>query len=369
MMRPQARRRRYLAGSFLVAVVLPVLLSALYYAFFVSDRYVAGAGFAVRGVNATTGLDGIGALTGLASTGTTTSESYIILKYLRSRDLVERLDNDIGIRDLFAAPQIDRLSRISATRPIEDFVTHWGRMIDTSFDTTSGIVTFEAQAFSPADADRIARLVLGYIQDLVNQLSDNARQDALRFARQEVAGAEARLRDTLQQLRAFRDREQLIDPAATAQIDIELIGALEARLVDIRARMAAIGDRVSADAPALISLRHQAEALETQIAIRSAGISSGMGAGLSDLLAQYEALEVEKAFAQQSYASALASLEQARLEADRQQRYLAVYSHPALPQDALYPRRALTIVLIGAAATTIWAIGALITYAVRDHLT
>lgn len=368
-MRPQQRRRRYLAGSFLLAVVLPVLLSALYYALLASDRYVSGAGFAVRGVTATTGLDGIGALTGLAATGTTTSESYIILKYLRSRDLVERLDADIGIRNLFADDRIDRLSRISATRPIEDFVTHWGGMIETSFDTTSGIVTFEAQAFSPDDADRIARHVLHYIQDLVNQLSENARQDALRFARQEVAGAEARLREALQQLREFRDREQMIDPAATAQIDIELIGALEARLVDIRARMAAIGDRVSPDAPALTSLRHQATALEAQIATRSAGIGSATGAGLSDLLARYEALEVEKAFAQQSYASALASLEQARLEADRQQRYLAVYSHPALPQDALYPRRVLTIALIGAAATTIWAIGALIAYAVRDHLT
>lgn len=62
---------------------------------------------------------------------------------------------------------------------------------------------------------------------------------------------------------------------------------------------------------------------------------------LTGQLATYETLEVERNFAQQAYTSALSSLEKARVEADRQERYLAVYSTPAVPQYPLYPRRIL----------------------------
>ena len=89
---------------------------------------------------------------------------------------------------------------------------------------------------------------------------------------------------------------------------------------------------------------------------------------LTGQLAEYEALEVERNFAQQAYASALSSLETARVDASRQQRYLAVYAAPALPQYPLYPRRILNGVLILLGLALTWGIGVLIVYAVRDHI-
>ncbi len=372
-LRPQRMRRLLLALSFVLLVALPVALGSVYYGFIASDRYVSGAGFAVRGVSAGGGLDGIGALTGLASSGSTTSDSYIILKYLKSRDIVDRLQADIDLRQAFSAGEIDRLSRMDSALPIEDFVLYWGKMISTTFDATSGVVTFEIEAYTAQQAEQIATLVLQYTQDLVNGLSETAREDSVRFAASEVVRAEARMREALASQRAFREQEQSLNPAATAQIDIELLGALQARLIDIRARMSAISGSVDADAPSMSALRRQAEALEAQIAERSAGIGGnlqdgGVSTGMSNLLAVYETLEVEKNFAQQAYASALSSLEQARVDADRQQRYLAVYSLPALPQAAIYPRRTLNVVVLALIAFALWGIGTLIVYSVRDHL-
>ena len=85
-------------------------------------------------------------------------------------------------------------------------------------------------------------------------------------------------------------------------------------------------------------------------------------------MANYEALEIEKNFAQQAYQSALSSLEQARAEADRQHRYLAVFTRPAYPQDAMYPNRAINILLLIAIVFSAWGIGTLIIYSVRDHM-
>ena len=65
----------------------------------------------------------------------------------------------------------------------------------------------------------------------------------------------------------------------------------------------------------------------------------------------------------------MTSLETARAEADRQQRYLALYSQPALPEAARYPDRVLTPLLTLVVLSLVWAVGTLVALSVRDHLT
>jgi len=51
----------------------------------------------------------------------------------------------------------------------------------------------------------------------VNDLSLRARRDALQQSETEVAQAEARLQAVLGDIRAFREREGMIDPTKTAE--------------------------------------------------------------------------------------------------------------------------------------------------------
>ena len=372
MKEPPSRLR----WSFLLFALVPIFVGAVYFGAFASDRYTSHAGFAVRGVGGGSagGLDGIGAITGLASTGTTTSDSYIILKYISSRDLLERLQAEVDLKLIYSAESIDPLSRLRPDASIETLTAYWERRVHTSFDATSGIVNFEVQAFSAEDAFKIATLVLQYTDELVNQLSESARRDSVRFAETEVARAEERLRQALQEIRSFRAQEQSINPVASAQLDIELTGELEGQLIDLRARLASIRDSLDENAPPIVSLRRQIEAVEAQLAERAAGIGFSTNAAseprlaMTDQLAIFETLEVEKTFAQEAYQSALTSLEQARAEADRQQRYLAVFSQPALPQEPTYPMRLQSIGVLVVVVLCIWGIATLIIYAVRDHL-
>jgi capsular polysaccharide transport system permease protein len=370
--RPRELRRSLLALSFLLCVILPSFLGAIYYAFVASDRYVASAGFAIRGMD--TGISGdlIGAVTGLASIGSTTSDSYILLKYFKSRDLVERLAQDFSFDEVYRRNDVDYFSRLGADTDIEYVVDYWRKRIHTTFDSTSSIITFEVEAFSPELADQVANRVLDYGRELVNQLSSRAREDALSYAQGEVERSELRLKTALDALRMFRNTEGSIDPAGAARIQLELIGGLERELAGVKARISALEGSVASDAPSMRNLRRQAEAIESQIAFqrREIGENEGgvAGTALTGQLAAFETLEVERTFAQQALSSALISLEKARVEADRQQRYLAVYSAPALPQVALYPRRILNSFLILIGLTVVWGICALTAYAVRDHI-
>lgn len=372
--RQEKGRPSRLLVSLILCVVLPLIAATLYYAFFATDRYAARAGFSIRGIDTNAGIDGIGALTGLASTGSTTSDSYIVLSYLGSRELLEAVDLELDLRGVYSSREVDLLSRLDADATVEDFLEYWNRRIYTQFDPTSGIIEFEVQSFSPEHAQEMAAAVLRLTQTLVNELSANARRDALRFAREEVELQEARLRQALSAIRDFRASEQSVDPSASAALEIELIASLEARLIDVNARIAALRQTLDENAPSLTALRRNAEALAAQIVERREAIGSdvlgesGVSA-VSQQLALYEELEVERSLAQQAYASALASLEQARRDADRQQRYLAIYLRPQAPQSAQYPRSLRDILILGFALVAAWGIGALMTYSVRDHLT
>jgi len=370
----EKRRPSRLQVSFLLCVVLPFIAATIYFATLASDRYAARAGFSIRGIDTNAGIDGIGALTGLASTGSTTSDSYIVLSYLASRELLEAVDGQLDLRGVYSSRDVDPLSRLASGAAVEDFLKYWSRRIHTQFDPTSGIIEFEVQSFSPEHAREIAAVVLRLTQTLVNELSANARSDALRFAREEVQLQEARLRQALGAIRDFRATEQSVDPSASAALEIELIASLEARLIDVNARIAALRQTLDETAPSLSALRRNADALAAQIVERREAIGSEIlgESGVSAVtrqLARYEELEVERSLAQQAYASALASLEQARRDADRQQRYLAIYLRPQFAESAKYPRSLRNILILGFALVAAWGIGTLITYSVRDHLT
>ncbi len=371
----QKWRPNYLLMSFIVCFVFPVLFSMVYFVAFATDRYTSTAGFSIRGFDSSGPLDGLGALTGLASSGSTTSDSYIVLRYLESSELLHALDEEVGLRKAFSNPDIDYFSRMSEDAQSQDFLKYWQRRLQTQFDPTSGIIEFTVQSFSPEHAQSVTSAMLTLTQELVNNLSVTARNDALRYAQSEVAVQEERLRLALEDIRGFRSEQQELNPLATATLDVELLSSLEAQIIAINSRIFAQEGILDADAPSLIALRREAAALQEQIDQKRQSLTGSNVVGgeamniISNQLTEFEELEIERQFAQQSYASSLASLEQARRDADQQQRYLAVFLHPQASVDAVYPKRALNIFIIAFAAFSIWSIGALLTYSIRDHLT
>jgi capsular polysaccharide transport system permease protein len=373
-LRPQRKRRHKLWLSFALCFLLPVALMTTYFAFIATDRYASRVGFSIRGIEASAGMDGLGALTGLASTSSTMADSYVVLDYLRSRRLLEDLDAQLFLGTAFSDPSVDFFSRLDGSAPVEGFVDYWNRRLGIQFDPASGIIEFEVQSFSAGHAQQIAQVALELTQSLINELSASGRQDALSFATEEVASQEARLRESLDRIRAFRNSEQSVDPTASAALEIQLLSGLEARLIDINANIAAQRGSLDENAPSLVALRRHADALEAQIDERRREINGGLHnqtgiSAVTEQLALFETLDVERRLAEQSYASALNSLEQARRDADRQQRYLAVHRHALVPERSEYPKRSRNILISTLAFFAAWGIGTLLAYSVRDHLT
>ena len=373
--KPQKMRRLFLAISAVICIAIPTLLGAFYFLFVASDRYAAGAGFSVRSMDSgAAGGDLLGAISGLSSVGSTTTDSYILIEYMKSRELVEKLQKEVDFVKAYSNDEIDFIYRLPLNQPIEEVVNYWGDMISTSYENSTEIIQFEVQAFTAEDAEKVASLVVKHSQSLINRLSASARNDAVLLAKKEVASAELRSKLIREELRQFRAASSAVDPSASAAASLGIITELETQLIQERAKLATLSASVSADSRPVRSLKRVIASIEEQLDKKKAEIGGSLngdansGTDLSKLLSEYEKLQVEQEFAQQAYTVSLASLERSRVEADRQQRFLAVFRSPSLPENAIYPERLLNILLILLISFILWTIGTMLVYSVRDHL-
>jgi len=96
-------------------------------------------------------------------------------------------------------------------------------------------------------------------------------------------------------------------------------------------------------------------------------VQSSGEATYTELLAEFEALQVDLEFAEQAYLSAQASRDIALAEAQRKSRYLAAYISPTLAETAQYPRRYTLLLTLGALLAISWAIITMVFYTLRDR--
>lgn len=366
-------RHRWIRLSFLFAVLLPSIAAAIYLFFIAADQYHSRAAFAVRSIENTGATDLLG-LVVKGSGATTTSDSYIISDYLQSQAAVEEASQALDLEAIFNRGSADWFFRMGNELPIEDKVRYWNSMVDVNYDSTSGLIVVETRAFTPQDARALAEIVVQNSERLVNRLAENAHRESIRFAKQEVALAEARLKIFRKELLEYREETQEISPLENAKITLELIASLEQALTKNNAELKTLRQYLDPQSPQIRILERQISSLEEQIRAERQRLGNGEDASgeiaarsISSRLASYEELELEREFAERAYTASLATLEKARAEADAKQIYLAVSLRPSLSEEAQYPERLFTSFAIFLGLAGFWLVGVLIYYNIRDR--
>jgi capsular polysaccharide transport system permease protein len=356
--------------SFLMLVVVPTALAGFYYLLIAADQYVAEFRFGLRSAEPAR-ADNTILLPVSAAPLQTAVDSYAVAQYIGSRAIVDDLGRTLDLRRMFSAPAADWPARLHLPVTVEELVTYWQRQVDAFFDPTNGTIVVRTRAFTPADALRLAQAVLASSERLVNELSARARSDALRDAEADVVTAEHRLDTALAHLRDYRDKQGLIDPHKAADANSALVGRLRDELVHAGANLATLRRFMAPDAPALKLLQARIDSLTAQQnAVESEATDTARTheQALSRLMGSYEELESERHFAETAYQHALEALDRARMNADRQQIYVADFVPPSLPEESLYPRRWRSPGLVFLATFVVWAIGSLTVRSIKDHL-
>jgi capsular polysaccharide transport system permease protein len=348
-----------------IAVVIPVLVSAVYYGFLASPQYAAEFKFTVTDVSPSIMNGGanplLSVLGGTSPAGS--NNNFVVVDYLSSRQAVEELQRRIRIKELYSRQNIDWFDRFDSTRPIEDFVKYWQAHITAHFDMVTGIASAEVRAYSPDDALAISNTLVSLAEELINRIANRTRLDAVRLARTELEDAQDKLRQARDKMTAYRVKFGLIDPSTSVVAsNSTLIQSLRANLVQLETQLSTLlAQKLNSDAPAVVALKNQIKSTQEQLSRTEESVGNPTKqAPLSTVVSDYERLNLEVQLSQNLVTSAMQAFEQARATASAQQLYITPYVRPSRPESATYPLRLLSILFVAFVGCAIWIVGILI---------
>ena len=345
--------------TFLGIVVVPALALAGYLYLVATPQYTAEARFTVRG-GIPPAMSNMGELSG-APTLLIVQDTQVLLEYVLSRAMVENLDRTIDYQSLFQDGSIDWLSRLQPHQSIEKIVEYWKKHVSLSVELPSGIAVLTVRAFSPDDAVKISNAVLEASEQLVNQMNDKMRDDAVKLAQSEQQKAEASLASTRANLERARNQEGILSASEASQSVTKLVEKVQTERLKMQQEYDSIRHYVRADAPQLRNLQTKIDAAQKEIdtmkaqVTRSPTSSDGGKPVLSGSMTRLDAANLNNSIAEKIYAVSLAAVEQAHLASESKLMYINTFVEPVAAQQSEYPKRALDLIIFAGAAIGIWA--------------
>ena len=201
----------------------------------------------------------------------------------------------------------------------------------------------------------------------MNELGHAVARDQVRFLEKQVEEMGQRAIAARRELVAYQNAKGILSPQAMAETLQTTVSRLEAQLTDLKARRAAMLGYLSPQAPGIVDLNLQIQAIEKQIVQEQGRLTSPNAKTLNVMLEEYQRLEMAAKFAEDVYKSALTALEKGRIESMRTLKKVAVLQSPSLPDYPLQPRRLYNIVAFALTILLIAGIVHLLAAIIRDH--
>lgn len=345
-----------------------IVLAMVYWGFIASDRYVSEASIEIERTDmvGASSLD-FGSL--LSGVGSGRSKDQLLLReYLRSLDMLKKLDAKLDLRGHYSDSSRDLLSRLWVKeRRQEIFYQHYLSRTSIELDEYSGLLLIKVQAYEPKMAKAIAEMLVSEGERYMNELGHVVARDQVTFLEKQVAEMAQRAIEARRELLAYQNEKGMLSPQALAETLQGTLNRLESQLTDLKARRAALLGYLSPEAPGVVEINLQIQAIEKQIEHEQGRLTSPKGRTLNVTVEEYQRLELVAKFAEDIYKTALVALERGRVESLRTLKKVAVLQSPSLPDYPLEPRRIYNIIAFTLAALLLAGIIHLLAAIIRDH--
>ena len=356
---------------FLVTVLVPTLLSILYFGLIKSDVYVSESRFVVRSPERPI-QSGLGAIIQGAGFSRSLDDTYSVHEYIYSRDALYAVNKRFDLRKAFRRDEVDLFSRfnpLGIDNSFESLYQYYQSRLEINLNAISSISILKTRAFTASDATSINELLLQKAEALVNRLNERGRTDLIRYAQFEVSAAEKKYRESALALSAYRNRNGVFDPLGQSALQLQQVTKLQDELIATKTQLMQV-KAFTPESPQIPVLQQRVSAIQSEIDTETAkvtGKATGSDPSLTSKAVEYERLSLERLFAEKQLAAAMESLEQARNEAQRQQIYLERIVQPNNPDIATEPRRFQTIMTIFFIGLIVWGILTLLFASIREH--
>lgn len=363
----------YVAGKarkqpLIAAAVIVTVLSAVYWLFIATPRYVSEAHVIVQKTDLSSGVP-----TDLASAlmdgGAGDKGDQLLLRdYLLSTGMMQKLDAELHLREHWSQGWVDPVTRLWFGRADEDLYAYYRDRISVEYDEYDGVIVITAEAFDSETAQAITRAMVSDGGEFMNELAQNLALQQVSFLETQVQRLGERAMVTRQEVTRYQNQNGLVSPEQSAQVVSAIISQLEARRSELQIQLASMEAYLVADHPSLVELRQQIAAIDSQLVReRSRLAGNGRGGRINSQVEEFQRLRLQAEFAQNLYQNALTALEKGRIEGGRTIKAMSVIQPPTLPDKPVRPRRIYNTVLVTLVVLLLVGLLQLIVAVVRDH--
>lgn len=334
------RRRLALLGARLFAFVfLPTFLAGWYFYMIATPMYSVRSEFVIQQAGPKSSGGSLGGL--FSGTAFATSQDSIAVQgYLQSREAMGRLDEDLGFRAHFQNASIDPLQRLAEDATMESAYKVYKKFFKISFDTTEGVIRMDVAAADPKVAADWSKQLITYAEDQVDHLTTRLREDQMRDAKEGYDSAQQALSDSQRNLIQLQEKYKIISSDAEVGLVVSQISQLENQITQERLSIAQMESNAEPNQARLDPVKRRIATLEDQIAtLRGKLTQDGPDStSLAEVQGELLVAQADLQTRQMMLAQALQSMEVARVEANRQVRYLSMSVSPIPPDEPTFPR-------------------------------
>ncbi len=336
--------RRY--GLFLGLFVMPVALAILYFGLIASDIFISEATFLVRS-SSRSGSSSLSMMMQSESMSRAADETYAVAEYMLSRDAAAELAKSANLKAIMNRDEADIFSRYPSPfgeDTQEQFYRAYRRIVDVVTDGGTGISRLTVRTHRADDASTLALSLLNITEKFVNRLNIRSNEDAVKFSESMLKEAQARLVDVENRLADYRNTQLVVDPEKESTQSLAMLGRMATEIARLEATLSQ-QRAMAPDSPANAPLTERIAAYRAEMQKQRKAVVGGADSIASKLQA-YELLVVERELAAKALAAATTFLESARQEAQSQRIYLQTISEPNVPDQALQPKRLLSVLAV-----------------------
>lgn len=334
----QVKIRRFVKKSPHWALAfLAIFLVSFYWFVIAQERYVSRATVVLESPQVATPELSLSSLMGGGAGNT--ADLLLLREHLLSVDMLRLLDEQLNIREHYSEHG-DIFARLGDKEaPIENLHKYYLRRVEVELDEYAGVLNIHVQGYTPEFAHEMTTLLLQAGEDHMNEMGHRLADEQVHFLERQMVRLDERFTETRQALLEYQNEYGLVSPTDTVASINQVVATLEADLARLQAQRNALSSFQSAQSPELRQVERNITALRDQIIEQRDRIAQASGDSLNSVSAEYETLELQAQFAQETYSNALASLENTRLEAARQLKQVSVLQSPLMPEYPTKPDR------------------------------
>lgn len=334
--RRRRRRMALLTLRLLIFVILPTIATGWYYFKVATPLYATESQFQIQFADSSGMSQQGNALAGLQAN----SDAVGVQSYLSSRDAMLRLDADKGFRAAFQQPGIDLIKRLPTDATNEATYKLYLDSVKIGYDPTEGMLDMEVIAPDPKLSQEFSLALIAYAEEQVDRLTARLRSDQMQGAIDVYADAEEKVLGAQRRVQELQQSLGVLDPVAEGTVVMNQIAVLEGQLSEKRLELGQLESNPRPQQSRVEAVKGDISRLQDMIVQTRQQLTQGNETrnSLAAITGELRIAESDLTTRQELLAAAAAQMENARIEANKQVRYLSLSVAPVAPDEATYPR-------------------------------